>query len=297
MLACGEGDRGPGKVSAGIELEAVGDSPILRCRLALDNQAKDHRVRLRCPTGLRRLPALAGAQFGAVLREPPAKAGQRPRGEWPVATAPAHRWVAAARGDRGLAVFAPGFFEYEWTREGDLLVTLLRAVGELSKPDLPSRPGHAGWPTPTPLAQCPGVETIELGLAPVRTADLASPDRLDRMWEDLFVPLVTRWIRDSTAGPVSLPLAVELEGEGLVFSACMAGNAPGELLLRCFNQLDLPVQGAWQFTDPVARARRIRADGTLLHDLPLERDQTRVGFTASECEIVTASVVLAPQRA
>src|SRR5207247_1382289 len=79
----------------------------------------------------------------------------RPR-EAPVRAAPAHGFVAAASGARGLALLAPGFFEYEWTSRGDLLVTLLRAVGELSRGDLPTRPGHAGWPTSTPLAQCPG---------------------------------------------------------------------------------------------------------------------------------------------
>jgi 2-O-(6-phospho-alpha-D-mannosyl)-D-glycerate hydrolase len=296
-FVCGEGDGlRPGRVNASVDLEAVGDLSILRCRLDLDNQARDHRLRLRFPTGLRRIPALAGTQFGAVQRDPPANAGRRPKGEWPVATAPAHRWVAAARGDRGLAVFAPGFFEYEWTREGDLLVTLLRAVGELSKSDLPSRRGHAGWPTPTPLAQCLGSSILELGLAPVRAAHLASPDRLDRMWEDLFVPPLARWLRDSTAGRVRPAPTVELQGEGLVFSACMAGAEGGELVLRCYNQLDLPVNGAWQLSAPVARARRIRADGTWLHDLPLGADRTRVGFTASECEIVTVSVIFAPGR-
>jgi len=297
-MVCGEGGiRGQGRVGAGIALEVVGDSPAVRVQLALENQATNHRLRLRFPVGLRRVPALAGAQFGACAREPLAQGRKQAKSEWPVATAPAHRWVAAARGDRGLAILAPGFFEYEWTRDGDLLVTLLRAVGELSKPDLPSRPGHAGWPTSTPLAQCLGEETIELGLALVREADLAEPDRLERLWEDLFVPPLAYWIRDSTAAPVAAAGAIELDGIGLVFSSCLAGNEPGELVLRCFNQLDLPVRGAWRFSRPVARARRIRADGTLIGELPAEPESFRVEFTAAECEIVTVSVTFGPPRA
>jgi len=35
-------------------------------------------------------------------------------------------------------------------------VTVLRACGELSRIDLPERPGNAGWPTHTPEAQCIG---------------------------------------------------------------------------------------------------------------------------------------------
>src|SRR5207249_11346267 len=88
----------------------------------------------------------------------------------PGGTAPAHGFVAAVSGARGLAVLAPGFFEYEWTPRGDLLVTLLRAVGELSRGDLPTRPGHAGWSVATPLAQCPGWTRVELAVAPVSQA-------------------------------------------------------------------------------------------------------------------------------
>jgi hypothetical protein len=64
------------------------------------------------------------------------------------------------------------------------------------------------------------------------------------------------------------------------------------VVLRCFNHLDLPVQGAWCFTRPVVRARRIRADGTLIGALPGSADPNRVEFTASECEIVTVAVLL-----
>jgi 2-O-(6-phospho-alpha-D-mannosyl)-D-glycerate hydrolase len=297
LLVCGEGSSsGRGRVSAAAVLEVVGDAPALRYRLGLDNQAMNHRLRLRFPTGVRRAPALAGAQFGAISRPAvaPARSG---KGEWPVATMPAHRWVAAANRSRGLAVFAPGFFEYEWTSAGDLLVTVLRSVGELSKGDLASRSGHAGWPVSTPLAQCLGEETLEFGVAPVGAADLAHPDRLDRIWEDLFAPPVARWIRDSTALPVRPAPTVALEGEGLVFSACQSGSDRGELLVRCFNQMHQPVQGAWRMSQPVVRARRVLVDGTVMVELPVdEAEAGQVRFVAGAREIVTVSILFSTRR-
>ena len=123
------------------------DSPLVRCILEIDNRAGWHRLRARVPTGLAGTVAVAGTAFGTVAR--PAVAV--PRADYPietpVRTAPAHGFVAVAGGPRGLALLAPGFFEYEWTPGGDLLATLLRSVGELSRGDLPTRPGHAGWPT------------------------------------------------------------------------------------------------------------------------------------------------------
>src|SRR4029077_16636785 len=112
----------------------------------------------------------AGTAFGTVARPAVAVAAAAYPLETPVRTAPAHRFVAAASGPRGLALVAPAFFEYEWTPGGDLLLTLLRSVGELSRGDLPTRPGHAGWPTPTPLAQCLGPGRVDLALAPVSQA-------------------------------------------------------------------------------------------------------------------------------
>src|SRR4029077_8936253 len=117
--------------------------------------------------------------------------------ETPVRTAPAHGFVAAASGARGLALFAPGFFEYEWTSRGDLLLTLLRAVGELSRSDLPTRPGHAAWPTATPGAQCVGGERIEVGVAAVSEPEVERGDVLPALWEDCFVPLRGFWLRDA----------------------------------------------------------------------------------------------------
>ncbi len=289
---CGEAaTRRRGQVNVESQIEIAGDSPAVRYRIRLDNQALNHRLRLRLPTGIRKAAALAGAQFGSINREP-VKVSKALKAEWPVATAPAHRWVAVGKKTRGLALFAPGFFEYQWTADGDLLITLLRAVGELSKSDLPSRPGHAGWPTATPLAQCLGEETIELGVAPIREDDLGHPDRMEQIWEDLFVPPTTRWIRGSTVLPVEPGAGFELEGEGLVFSSCVGGEQAGELILRCFNHQEHSVEGVWRFTVPVVRARRIRADGVTLEQLPIDTGSSLVRFIAGRREILTFHLTL-----
>src|SRR5439155_1651718 len=113
-------------IDARLVVQLFADSPIVRASLDIDNRNRYHRLRARLATGLAGVPAIAGAAFGTVERsavhvDPAAY----PR-ETPVRTAPAHRFVAVARGGRGLAVLAPAFFEYEWTAKGDFLVTLLR---------------------------------------------------------------------------------------------------------------------------------------------------------------------------
>jgi mannosylglycerate hydrolase len=265
--------------------------PTVRCTLEIDNRASNHRLRVRLPTGVSGMSAVAGAQFGVEQRGRPENRRQYRR-ETPVATAPAHRFIARAAGARGLAVFAPAFFEYELDPSGDFLVTLLRAVGNLSRGDLPTRPGHAGWPMATPLAQCHGVERLQLALAPITQTELDGGTVLPELWEDLFLPIQGIWLRQAT--PLALePVDIRLEGYGLVFSAMKPAEQGEGMVLRCYNSTDRPTAGLWHFSTPVATARRGRADERALHDIRLGEGGRIVPFHAAPREIVTIMVTLA----
>jgi alpha-mannosidase len=265
------------------------ESPVVRCVLHLDNQAQDHRVRARFPLGLPGARAVAGTAFGAVAR-PPVVVDAKPFPlETPVRTAPAHRFIAAAEGPRGLAILVPGFCEYEWTPQGECLVTLLRAVGQLSRDDLPTRPGHAAWPTAIPLAQCPGRSRIEFGLAAVSAADLDRGDVLPALWEDAFLPVRGFWLRD--AQTISPPRGgIALEGQGLVLSAVKPSQAGTATVLRCYNATERAAAGAWRFAEAVRSAHRVRADERDSTALVLEDKGRVVRFTAAPREIVTLLV-------
>ena len=265
------------------------DSPIVRCILHLDNGAGDHRLRARVPTALTGGPATAGAAFGVEARPPvTADPADFPM-ETPVRTAPAHRYVAAAEGKRGLAILAPGFFEYEWTPRGDLVVTLLRAVGQLSRGDLPTRPGHAGWPSPTPGAQCLGPDRIEIAIVPVTAEEVERGDRLPELWEDAFLPVRGRWLRD--AGPLAtLGGEIVLEGTGLVLSVVKPAQNGSGVVLRCYNATGREAAGAWRFTEGVKSAHRVRADERESQALVLEHRGRTLRFVAKPYEIVTIQI-------
>lgn len=261
------------------------DSPLVRVRLDLVNAADDHRLRLRFPVEAG-AEALAGAGFG-YERRPPVEPGRDPTViERPVRTAPAHRYVAAGDGTRGLALFLPAFFEYEWTADRDLLVTLVRSVGELSRADLAERPGHAGWPEAVPLAQERGAHRIDLALAAIGGTP-ERPDLLEHLWEDAFLPIQARGHR-MFIGNDEVPGGLSLEGEGLVVSAIRPG-ADGGLVLRCWNARATPVDGRWTSEVPLEEATLLRADETALRPLPMI-DGRIVPFTAPPRAIVTVGV-------
>jgi mannosylglycerate hydrolase len=293
-LKAGRGSSlGRGTVAARLVLTLFSGSPVLRCTLDLHNRARDHRLRARVRSGIAGVTATAGAQFGVVVRAPlRAPAGQYRR-ETPVSAAPAHKFVACGVKNRGMAVLAPGFFEYELEQNGDFLLTLLRAVGQLSRADLATRPGHAGWPVATPGAQCVGRDRLQFALAPVNQNDIDRGTVLPWVWEDVFVPIRAVWLRQ--ASPLAVPsVDVRLEGEGLVFSTLKPAERGAALVLRCYNATAQPAGGVWHLWAPVAAAQRARADEHVLHEIRLAEGSRSVPFHAGPHEIVTIVVTLVP---
>jgi alpha-mannosidase len=293
-LAAGDSEQGVGAgvVELRLILSVYAGSPALRCTLLLNNRAMNQRLRARMSTRMSGGPAVAGGQLGAQERLPSGPAGRRYPRETPVSTAPAQRYVARAVQSRGLAILAPGFFEYELTPGGDLLMTILRAVGQLSRSDLTTRPGHAGWPVATPLAQSLGPDRLQFAIAPVTQRQLQDGTALPELWEDLFLPIQPIWLRQ--ASPLTLPtLDIRLEGEGLVFSALKPAEDGRALVLRCYNATARPAAGTWFFPVAVTSARRARADEQPLHEIRLGDGGRSIPFHAAPHEIVTIVVALA----
>ncbi len=281
-----------GRIGARLVLRLHAGSRVIHCRLELENNATDHRLRARFSTGLAGAELVTGAQFGALRRTPVRFDPRDYPDEIPVPTVPVHRYAVAARGRRGLAVLLPGFGEMEWTAEGDLLLTLLRAVGQLSRGDLPTRPGHAAWAEPTPLAQCNGRQVVELALVPVPEPALDRPDRVLELWEEAFLPVQAFWLPDA-ADLAPSDDSIALEGEGLVCSAIKpAEESPDGVVLRCYNARPKAVEGRWRFGRPRRRGWRVRADERGAVEVPLADEGRLLLFRAEPLGWVTHLVRL-----
>src|SRR5262249_33989078 len=139
------------------------------------------------------------------------------RMEYPLRTAPLHRYVSIFNALRGATIYSDGLAEYEADESGGVSVTLVRAVDQLSRIDLPERPGNAGWPTHTPEAQCIGPFAAELA---VMLHDGRTPktiDAIERAADDILLPLSGGTLRSALSIP-SPARGVELRGEGLACS-------------------------------------------------------------------------------
>jgi alpha-mannosidase len=279
-----------GRIDVRLRFVLDAGAPWVRVQVRGVNSARDHRLRLRFGTGVETGVTVADAAFGPVERESFQVSDEDARMEALVKTAPLHRYVSVFNARFGATLFSDGLTEYE--TDGDrIVVTLLRSVGELSRSDLAERPGHAGWPAPTPDAQCLGPFEAELALMLHGPRTDAMTDAIERASDDVLFPLTGETLRSALRVPPSSSQAlpgIVLDGAGLAFSSAKESEDGEWLVLRCVNLFEQQVQGFWRIGAEVKEAQLARLDETPLS--PLKANGDTIPFVAPSRAVVTVLV-------
>jgi mannosylglycerate hydrolase len=227
--------------------------------VALDNTARDHRLRLLFPVGAGEVTA--STTFDAVVRQPglPDDTGWMQPAQ---ATFVHQGWVSAA----GLTVVAPDLPEAELGEDGTLALTLVRAVGWLSGMDLHTRPVPAGPGMPTPGAQCLGRFHTTLHVSAGGGATAARDAELGM------------WAVAAGSEPLVEPGAalLEIEPRSLLLSAVKPAEDGEGMVVRVINTGDDPEEAVLRFGIPIGAAVLTRPD-----EDPLEDDVAVEGATVT----------------
>jgi len=260
-----------------------------------DNTARDHRLRLhlRAPFAAERFRVESAFEVAERPVAPgPGDFGSATPAELPVGAVPQRSFASVEGGGMALTAAARGIAEVEAVAEpaggSGLALTLLRAVGWLSRADLRLRPGHAGPPLETPGAQIPGLHRAEVSL---RLHAAQEPGRAARAHGFAYPPVAFA----GGASQGDAPLAdgdrlLELDDPEVVVSA-VEPRPDGCPILRLYNAGDGPrrVRLAWPGAaelQPVDLAER-RQPGAAGAGAGTQLD-------LREGEIVTLRVVPAP---
>jgi len=133
---------------------------------SVDNNTKDHRLRAVFPSGIKTDYSWADSKFDVVKRPIKPELRTKEHLEEPSKTHPYDSFVDLSDSDKGLAIMSDGLTEFEVqdNPEREIAITLIRCVGDLSREDLITRPGGAGWPQKTPDAQCQGDWTFNYSI-------------------------------------------------------------------------------------------------------------------------------------
>ncbi|EKM5760650.1 mannosylglycerate hydrolase [Cronobacter turicensis] len=170
-----------GYLEAQLRVTLSHNSPRIDVAVTLNNQADDHRVRLRIPTPFACEQVLTDTQFGSVYRpvedDPMARWEEEGWEEAPVPVWNFLNYAALEQQGQGIALFTEGLREVEIVgeRHDTFALTLLRGVGALGKGGLALRPGRpSGIHLPTPDSQMRGELSCRLSLWPFQGNALAA---------------------------------------------------------------------------------------------------------------------------
>jgi hypothetical protein len=280
------------EMNAALTLDTA--APFLRIRVWGENRCSDHRLRVLFRSGVAAPEVWADAAFGAVRRTP--VVAPESSAELPPSTAPLARYVTLSNGDRGVTLYSDGMAEYEAAASGDIAVTLVRAVGELSRNDLPERPGHAGWPVATPEAQSIGAFEAHFAILPHGPRDPQGIALIERVADDVLLPLRGCTLRSALSLPAptaGVELIVDESATSgidgcLALSACKLTEDGGALLLRCVNLTDRTIPALWRLGTAISSASLARLDETPTTPLAIQGNE--VPFQATPHAVVTVIV-------
>jgi len=248
-------------------------SPRVDLKIELENRAEDHRLRLKIQAPYSVDYHYAESQFYVIKRSVKIPEGK----DWvekPPTTFPQLGWMSIDNGEVGVTVANKGFPEYEVRNEEQgaaVYVTLLRAVGWLSRGDLVTRRGHAGPAIPTPDAQCKRKMTFELSIIPHKGDWKASKSYVEA--GNFTAPLLSVYA-PLNRGKAPATLKVASIDPPLVVTALKKAEDNEWSILRFYNvgseeteaeiKIGLPFQEAWLANLNEEPLEKVRAENGLL---------------------------------
>ena len=259
----------------------------------VENRAKDHRLRVLFPVGVRVDRVLVDSQFTILEREQKKFDVRKFSIEHPAKVAPMQRFVTVHRGRRGLTLLSYGFPEYELLldRKGTLALTLLRCVGLLSGDDLITRPGgSAGWFNETPDAQCLGTHIFRYAVLTHAEEEIRDHRLLNKECEQFHYPLLPVRRKNQDGLELSGSFLQGVSDE-LVLSALKQTEDGAGYVVRVYNTGTAQRETSVTFYRPVREAWVSRLDEDRVQKIPVS-GSVAVPIVVRPRGIATVRVIL-----
>lgn len=257
--------------------------PRLDVKVSIENRARDHRLRVLFPTGIRASKSVAASHFGVIERETGVERWDDSWIEVPQPTKPMKGWVDLSDGIKGFMIASKGLPEYEATPDGEIYLTLLRCVGWLSRGDLRTRRIRAGPTLQTPEAQCPGRHEFEYSIIPHLSS---GENALQLAHQFIYSPQSFETSGAKNSDTLSF---ISLTPPLIVSSVKKAENS-GELVIRFYNPTERKIEGKLSCTFPVEEIRtaNLREKESSIEGVEIiERREREITLQVAPYKIVT----------
>ncbi|MFI3175972.1 MAG: glycoside hydrolase family 38 C-terminal domain-containing protein [Eubacteriales bacterium] len=177
------------------EVTVTNDTPRVDVKCIFENYAKDHRVRLHVPTGIKSDYVRSQGHLAIIDREIECAKEVTKWWQPPTRLMPCREWVSVSDMKEGLAIGIKGLYDYEaevnpLTREVELMFTLVRGFDLMGRLNTMQREGYASKAIYTPDAQCLGRQEIEWSYIPFSTQSDEKAPFISEVQKFLYPPVV-----------------------------------------------------------------------------------------------------------
>jgi alpha-mannosidase len=260
-------------------------------RTTFDNQCEDHRLRVLFSAPFSAPCVLTETAFGIVKR--PAKV-EPDEGcfEKPIGTGPQKTFSYIENGSLGMALFNRSIPEIEaiaGEHETTLALTLVRAIGWLSREDLKARPAGAGPALETPGAQSPGRHSFDYAFISY-AGDYSSAHVVQQAHSFAFTPIAITTNRHKGKIKDGASL-VTVDNPNIVISAVEKSRLEGAFLIRFYNTTDVAQRARLAPWNRNGKIYEVNLLEKRLSKEPLRRKGRRVELAFRPAEIKTLQVV------
>jgi mannosylglycerate hydrolase len=267
--------------------------PRVDVQTVIENTARDHRLRVHFPTPFPVETALQDGHFEIISRPAHSRLEEGrdfSRATWvedPRPEVPQRAFCAVMAGEAGLMIANRGLPEVEVHKTdtgSEIILTLLRCVGWLSRDDFTTRRGHAGPQLPTPGSQLPGAWTFEYSFIPFNLSGSKTPPYDLAYGFEAPLRAASTPLHSGTLAHSGAFIEVN-PAEFLISAVKQVENGEG-WLVRGYNIKSQPIQVTLRPWQAFKQSAQINLAEEKQADLPPSADR-RVTFTARGHEIFT----------
>ena len=265
-----------------VEYTLEEDAKALKVKLTMENNAKDHWLRVNFPTGLHTDKTWADSHYDVIERPipiPDSTGWVEPAG----GTHPLRTFVSMDDGKEGLAIIPKGIFEYEAFEDEQktLALTLIRAcriklaVSEEKMTELPDLG-----------IQCPGQQSFEYAIY-LHGGSWSEAGLLAKASE-YYAP-VRAAVSGRGKGALALEASLfEINNPNLHVTCVKQAEDGTGLIIRLFNAEPSTVEAVLKFARPITSAYVCKLDES--QDCAIQTEENRLIYPVEPKKIVTIKI-------
>ncbi|MGG2028739.1 mannosylglycerate hydrolase [Gottfriedia sp. S16(2024)] len=285
-----------GSVDICIVVNVPNHKPRLDIKLEVNNQAKDHRLRVLIPTGIASAFSVSDNQFGSIKRDVVDPAihvwEEESWDERPDSIYPMLSYVGLVNDEYGVSVLTNSTREYEIVGEkfDTIAITLFRSVGFLGKEEMVRRPGRpSGIKLPTPDSQMIGRLSLEFAIA-----TYIKEENVARIAKEYLTPIVAynkipfdaMKLNESGVKTPEVFSFFKERSQNVVLSTLKKAERVNKFIIRLYNSSENEEYAFLQFNDEIDQVYTVNLNEKVKEEVSVNDQQVRINVRTNQVKSI-----------